>query len=63
MALNIQELDPQTVSATLGCVLKYKEDIEKLQDDGLPQIIEKARTLKERAERQESGARSPASAS
>ena len=58
MALNIQELDPQTVSATLGCVLKYKEDIEKLQDDGLPQIIEKARALKERAERQEGAVKS-----
>ena len=61
MALNIQELDPQTVSATLGCVLKYKEDIEKLQDDGLPQIIEKARALKERAERREGAVESQGS--
>ncbi len=49
MHLEIDELDSETVNATLGCVLKYKEDIEKLQEDGLPQIIEKARALKDRA--------------
>ena len=48
MALEISELDVDTVDATLGCVLKYKEDIEKIQEDGLPQLIEKARLLKER---------------
>ena len=48
MALGISELDADTVDATLGCVLKYKEDIEKIQEDGLPQLIEKARMLKER---------------
>ncbi len=51
MALNIEELDPPTVDATLGCILKYKEDIENLQKDGLPQVIEKARMLKNRAEK------------
>ena len=49
MALNIEDLDHETVDSTLGCVLKYKEDIEKVQEDGLPQIIEKARMLKDRA--------------
>ena len=49
MALNINDLDQKTVDSTLGCVLKYKEDIEKVQEDGLPQIIEKARMLKDRA--------------
>jgi MoxR-like ATPase len=49
MALNIEDLDHETVDTTLGCVLKYKEDIEKVQEDGLPQIIEKARMLKDRA--------------
>ena len=51
MQMEIDELDSDTVNATLGCVLKYKEDIEKLQEDGLPQIIEKARALKDRAMR------------
>ena len=50
MAMRVEELDPHTVDATLGCVLKYKEDIEKIQEDGLPQLIEKARLLKERAQ-------------
>jgi len=49
MALNIDDLDQETVNTTLGCVLKYKEDIEKVQEDGIPQIIEKAKMLKERA--------------
>ncbi len=50
MAMQVEELDPQIVDATLGCVLKYKEDIEKIQEDGLPQLIEKARLLKERTQ-------------
>ena len=49
MTLSIGELDPDTVSSTLGCVLKYKEDIEKIQDDGLPQILDKARLLQARS--------------
>ena len=49
MALNVSELNPETVDATLGCVLKYKEDIEKVQEDGLSQVIEKAARLKDRA--------------
>ena len=36
------------VDATLGCILKYKEDIEKIQEDGIPKVIEKARMLRER---------------
>ena len=49
MTMNIEELDTATVDATLGCVLKYKEDIEKLQEDGLSQLIEKAKLLRERS--------------
>lgn len=49
MAMKIDELDPAIVDATLGCVLKYKEDIEKIQEDGLPQLIEKAKLLRERS--------------
>lgn len=48
MAMKMDELDAETVDATLGCVLKYKEDIEKIQDDGVPQLIEKAKLLRER---------------
>ncbi len=49
MAMKINDLDAQTVDATLGCVLKYKEDIEKIHEDGLSQLIEKAKLLKERS--------------
>ncbi|MCZ6636014.1 MAG: MoxR family ATPase [bacterium] len=48
LAMNIEELNPETVDATLGCVLKYKEDIEKIQEDGLPQLIEKVRMMRDR---------------
>lgn len=50
MAMKMDELDHKTVDATLGCVLKYKEDIEKIQEDGVPQLIEKARLLRERSQ-------------
>lgn len=50
MAMKMDELDPSTVDATLGCVLKYKEDIEKIQEDGVPQLIEKAKLLRERTQ-------------
>ncbi len=49
MALGVNDLDAATVDSTLGCILKYKEDIEKIQEDGLAQIIDKARMLKDRA--------------
>ncbi len=52
MAMGSDELDSGTVDATLGCILKYKEDIEKIQEDGVPQFIEKARMLRERMIRQ-----------
>ena len=52
MAMGSSDLDPATVDATLGCILKYKEDIEKIQEDGVPQVIEKARMLRERLARQ-----------
>lgn len=50
MAMKMDELDPSTVDATLGCVLKYKEDIEKIQEDGVPQLIEKAKLLRDRTQ-------------
>ncbi len=52
MTMGATELDPGTVDATLGCILKYKEDIEKIQEDGVPQVIDKARMLRERMARQ-----------
>jgi MoxR-like ATPase len=52
MAMGSADLDPGVVDATLGCILKYKEDIEKIQEDGITQVIEKARMLRERMARQ-----------
>ena len=56
MALGISELDNGTVDATLGCIFKYREDIQKVHDEGLSDLIEKAKVLKDRA------AKGPASA-
>jgi len=39
LSLGISELEPDTVDATLGCILKYKGDIEKLQGDNLAQMV------------------------
>lgn len=39
LALGIEELTEDTVNATLGCILKYKDDIEKLQHEDLSRFI------------------------
>jgi MoxR-like ATPase len=42
-ALGVTELDEETVSATLGAVLKYREDQEKVrQQNGLASIVKQA---------------------
>lgn len=41
--LNEMALDPQTVSDTLGVLLKYQDDIQRIQGDETTKIIEKAR--------------------
>jgi len=43
LSLGVTELEPATVDATLGCILKYKGDIEKLQNEKLAQMIATAR--------------------
>lgn len=40
LALGIAELDPAIADATLGCILKYKADIEKLRQLGLDGLVE-----------------------
>jgi MoxR-like ATPase len=37
--LGREELDEQTVKATLGTVLKYREDQQRVIDQGLPQMV------------------------
>jgi MoxR-like ATPase len=39
LALGLAELDTETTNATLGCILKYKGDIEKLRQLGLDGIV------------------------
>jgi MoxR-like ATPase len=50
LALGTGELDAATVDATLGCILKYKGDIEKLHTAGLEKLIDEARDAKAFAE-------------
>ena len=38
--LGVDDLDPKTVDATLGCILKYKRDIEKIQGQGVHPLLE-----------------------
>ncbi len=42
LALGIAELDPIVTRATVGCILKYKGDIEKLESLGVDGLVEKA---------------------
>jgi MoxR-like ATPase len=43
-ALGRQEIDAEVVEQTLGSVLKYREDIETVQDDTLAALVDEART-------------------
>jgi MoxR-like ATPase len=43
-ALGRQEIDAEVVEQTLGSVLKYREDIEAVQDDTLAALVDEART-------------------
>ncbi len=44
VALGEQELEAGVVDATLGSVLKYHEDIERVRDAGLRELVGQART-------------------
>lgn len=43
MSLGIAELDADTIGRTLGCILKYKGDIEKVLEMNLDQLVERVR--------------------
>ncbi|MED5620823.1 AAA family ATPase [Ideonella sp. BN130291] len=43
MALDTLVLDPQTVQDTLGVLLKYQDDIARLQGDQLKRLVDEAR--------------------
>ena len=40
--LGVRELDDSVVAATLGTVLKYREDHERVTEHGIPQLIKQA---------------------
>ncbi len=40
--LGVESLDPETVRATLGCLLKDRHDLERLREDGLDALVEEA---------------------
>ena len=42
MALERHALDPSTVDATLGCILKHREDIDRLRAEGAESLIQQA---------------------
>ncbi|MBJ3762229.1 MoxR family ATPase [Maribius pontilimi] len=44
LALDILELSPQVIADTLGAILKYQDDIQKLQGSEATRILEKVRT-------------------
>ncbi len=42
LSLGADELDPDVVYATMGCILKFKGDMEKVQEANLKQLVDKA---------------------
>ena len=46
LALGIAELDAQCVEATLGCILKYKGDQEKLMEENLSKMVAISKNFK-----------------
>jgi len=42
MALERPALDPATVEATLGCILKHREDIDRVRAEGADLLLQQA---------------------
>jgi hypothetical protein len=42
MALERQALDPATVDVTLGCILKHREDIDRVRAEGPELLLQQA---------------------
>ncbi|MDW3116381.1 MAG: MoxR family ATPase [Roseovarius pacificus] len=49
LALDVVSLSPEVISDTLGAILKYQDDIQKLQGSEAKRILEEARAGLERA--------------
>lgn len=46
LKLGIEELDPETVSATMGCILKYQSDQKRLEGEMLQKAIAVSKNFK-----------------
>ena len=42
--LNVLDLDPRTINDTLGVLLKYQDDIQRLQGSEAAQILERVKS-------------------
>jgi MoxR-like ATPase len=49
LALDVVELSPEVISDTLGAILKYQDDIQKLQGSEAKRILDEARAAIEPA--------------
>lgn len=45
LALGIMELDRASTEATLGCILKYKADLERLRQSGVRDLLARANAM------------------
>ncbi|MCM8857920.1 MAG: MoxR family ATPase [Candidatus Thiodiazotropha sp.] len=45
LSLKVTDLDHKSAEATLGCILKYKGDIEKLRELGIEELVQQARVV------------------
>lgn len=45
--LNRDDLDRETVEATLGCIFKYNQDIEKIRGDQIEAILERSKVVQQ----------------
>ena len=43
LALQREQLDAQSVRETLGCILKYQDDIKRVEENGLDRLVASAR--------------------
>jgi len=50
IAMNYKDLDRRIISDTLGCIFKYREDHEKLQEEGYEKLLARMEAVIERVQ-------------
>ena len=48
IAMNYKDLDRKVISETLGCIFKYREDHEKLMEEGYEKVLSRMEAVTER---------------